>query len=112
MIGAGHASGGGHVRKVPIAQIAIERVGSVQAAEIQIAETIAIDVTCRDAGTVKKDLIGQGPLLAESIGEGDAGRRRVGFREAVLSIRGNGQRCAPITRLLLPIERCCAPAGR
>src|SRR5438105_5449319 len=104
LIGAGHTGGGSNIGKVPIAQIAIERVGRVEAAKVKIAETVAIDVACRDAGSIEKNLVGERSLLVEAIGEGNAGAHGVDHREACLSARGNGQRRAKMTFLLLPIE--------
>ena len=112
MIGAGHTGGGSNIGKVPIAEIAIERVGRVEAAKVKIAETVAIDVACRDAGSIEKNLVGERSFLVEAIGEGNAGAHGVDNREARLSARGNGQRRATMTFLLLPIEPCGAQTGQ
>ena len=112
LIGAGHTGGGGNIGKVPIAQVAIERVGRVQAAEIQVREAVAIDVAGSDAGPVQKNLVGERSLLAEVIGEGDAGGHGADIGEAGLSPRGNGQRRATMTFQLLPVQRGGAESSR
>src|ERR1041384_6409472 len=56
----------------PMAEIAIEAIRSVEAAEVKITPAIAIDVAGGDARAVEEDLIGQMALFGEDVGETDS----------------------------------------
>ena len=53
----------GDILEFPIAQVAVKLALRTQATEEEITPTISIDITCRDAGTVEQNLVGQVPLL-------------------------------------------------
>ena len=50
----GHSSNRGNVLKFPISQVAIERIRSIQSAEVKIAQSVAIHVTGSHARAIEE----------------------------------------------------------
>src|SRR5690606_4482609 len=82
LVGARHTGGCRDVLEAPVSEVAVERVGRIEAAEVEIAESVAIDVTRGDAGPVEEDLVGQRAFLIKTVREGDANACRVHQDEA------------------------------
>src|SRR5439155_6162447 len=99
------AGSGGEVLKAPVAEIAIEGVWRIKAAEVKITPTVAIDIAGSDAGAVEENLVRERSFLTQPIGEGDSGRRRSDFGETGFSVWGDYQRGSTMTFMLLPIQR-------
>ena len=102
-IRTGHACRLSNVLKFPMAQVAVEAVPTVEAAKIQVAPTIPVDVPRRDARAVEQDLIGEMPLRGELISEENPGAVRRQQRESGFSVLRDGEFGAPIMRPRLPV---------
>ena len=76
LIGADDPGLFGHILESPAAEILVEGIPSVQTAQIDIRQPIAIVVSHCHAGTVEEDSIGFAGLLIQSIGDVDSGLLR------------------------------------
>src|ERR1044072_2713663 len=72
-IGASNASRRRNVFETPIAQVSIKNIRAVQSAEIDIGQTVSIDIARGHPRTIQKDLIRQMALLGEDVRENDPG---------------------------------------
>src|SRR5690606_3396933 len=73
LVRARHAGLRRDLLEAPSAEVAEKRVRTVEPAEVEIAESVSVDVAGRDTGTVEEDLVEKGTLLGEAVGEVDAG---------------------------------------
>ena len=72
LIGAGDARFRGDLHKLPVAEVAIKRVGAVQAAKVEIAQAVAVHVPGSDAGAVQINLVRECSFLGKRIGKKNA----------------------------------------
>jgi hypothetical protein len=89
---ARHAGRGGHILEPPAAQVAVEHVGIIDAAKVNVAKPVSIDVTQSHAGPVQVDLVGQISVQGECIGELNAGAGGGQKPEPGLTLRVDGER--------------------
>src|SRR5437867_569492 len=73
LVRTSHARVAGHILEFPAAQIAIERVGSAQIAQIDVAKTITIIVAQRDSRTIKQVLVQHRATVGKRVGELNTG---------------------------------------
>ena len=85
LILTGNTCGSGEILKFPISQVAIERVGPIQPAEINVAQPISIDISQRDTGTVEPNLVFCRLRIGKMVSEIDSGLRRSQQRKANLA---------------------------
>ena len=79
---------GRNLLEPPLAEVSIESIGTIETAQIEIATTVAIDVTGGDSGAVEEDVIGERAGGIDGVGEGDAGEGSGKACEACLALRG------------------------
>src|SRR5213082_448679 len=112
LIGAGDARFRGDLHKLPVAEVAIKRVEAVQAAKVEIAQTVAVHVPGSDAGAVQINLVRERALLGKRVGKKNARLIRGKSSESGFSLCRKCQRRATITFVRLPIERAGAQTGQ
>src|SRR6185503_1054510 len=78
---------GRDIAKFPIAQIAIENIGSVEAAKIKVNPTVPVEVARGRARAIEKDLIGEMTSRGENVRERNARGRARQRREPRLAPR-------------------------
>src|ERR1700741_4053319 len=69
-------AGGGaevHFFEAPVAEVAIEAIGTVNGAEINIDATVAVHVAERDAGAIVGDSVGEIKVAVEFVCKSNAG---------------------------------------
>jgi hypothetical protein len=72
LVGAGDTGGGGDVFESAVTEVSVEGVIGFEAAEIEIRQAIAIDISGGDAGAIEEVAIEDGAIGGDAIGEGDA----------------------------------------
>jgi hypothetical protein len=73
LVGEGDAGGIGDVLEAPIAEVTVEGIGSMKAAEVHIRPAVVIDIAEGHAGAEFEDAIGGDGGAGDEIGEADAG---------------------------------------
>src|SRR5688572_9729130 len=89
---------------MPGGHIAIKSVRRIEAAEIEVAQAVTINVAGSHTGAIQEDLIGEGTFLGQRVGEVNPNTGGVEFREAGFSTRLNGQCGAAIAWLFYPAQ--------
>ena len=71
LIGAIHTRARSDIFKLAISEVAVERVGTFEIAEIKVAETVSIEIPGCDARPVEKVLVRLGVRVGKGVGETD-----------------------------------------
>ena len=80
-----HTGGFSNIKKLPVAQISVQRAWAAQVAEKQIDQTVPIHIPRRHSGTIQQHLVGQMPLFWNEIRERDSRNRWRQSRKARFS---------------------------
>ena len=105
LIRAGHAGGFRHICELPVSQIFVERIRSVQIAQINVAKTVAVVIPQRHARTVHQVGVGHGPFLGKRVCEVYCTDLRPQETKARFAGGGNRQRRLAKPDPLLPVQR-------
>ena len=95
---------GGHVFKLPVAEISIKGVRPGDRAEVNIAPAVAIEIAQRNAGALHEIVVLHDQPVVENVHETDARLRAGQLSEAGFAIRRNLQRRHATTRHRLPAQ--------
>ena len=71
LIGAIHTRARSDIFKLAISEVAVERVGTFEIAEIKVAKTVSIEIPGCDARPVEKVLVRLGVRVGKGVGETD-----------------------------------------
>src|SRR5258708_29226692 len=103
--------GVGDVLKSPIAKIAEEFVVAIEAAEVEVAKAVAIDIPERDPGAAQQIAVGNRSLIRNEIRKKNPGGFRQQESEASLARRRHRQLAPAIAGTGLPIQARASGRG-
>jgi len=95
----------GDVLKLPVAQISIKDIAVVEAAEIQIHQTITVHIARSNARAIQVNLIGHIAFDSQAIRKKDSRASGRQLNESRLAARGNLQLSVPKAVPGLPCSR-------
>src|SRR5262245_52856166 len=98
-----HACRGRYILEVPVAEVAIQNAGNLEAAEEQVAPAVAVHVARSHASARGAQSILEFPLFRDVIRERDAGRGRGKALQKWPPAGGHAQRPAAVALACLPI---------
>src|SRR5207253_338604 len=67
LVAAGYASRSCDIFKLPVAEVAIQPVSPLEAAEVNVAPAIAINISRSDSGTVVNDGVSQAKCVVKVV---------------------------------------------
>ncbi len=106
------AGAGRRVHKTPLSVIAEKAVGPFGVGEIQVTESVAVEIAGRHAAAVHQVLVRLCPGVSEAVGEEDAGLLGTQQGEAGPTRAGHGQFRLAIALVLGPLQGLAAGDGR
>ena len=108
--GASRASGRSGVLELPVAEVAVHHVTTVESAEVNVTVPVVIVVAHGYAGTVEQVFVGDQDDGGEGVGKLHPGLRRVHQREPWLAAAGIGEVGPATHSTRLPIQ--CQAVGQ
>ena len=88
---AGHARLPGHVLEFPVSQVLVERVSSIQTAEINVRQAVIVIISGGNSGSVVEHSIGRAGFFVQRIGKCDSRLLRREECKSIFSFLGDIQ---------------------